>query len=135
MNKRTKATIEIQTQGKPIKDSVRVIVNGREVKPEQHEVGDDKIKVFMNKKETEKLANHIFDKYKKTFKDLAEYDKQEKSVHSIIESGELDLGFCKLVVKEIKGSKGKSHNTIFTRKPFYKLGVKMSKEFKALLNK
>ncbi len=62
-------------------------------------------------------------------------ETEELNTFSIIESGELDLGFCKLVVKEIKGSKGKSHNTIFTRKPFYKLGVKMSKEFKALLNK
>lgn len=61
--------------------------------------------------------------------------EQEKSIQAIIESGELDLGFCKIVKKEIKGGKGKSHGTEFKIGKFYKLGVRMSKEFKALLNK
>lgn len=62
--------------------------------------------------------------------------KQEReSVRAIIESGELDLGFCKIVKKEIRGGKGKSHGTTFKIGKFYKLGVQMSKEFKALLNK
>lgn len=59
----------------------------------------------------------------------------EKNIKAIIENGELDLGFCKIVKKEIKGGRGKSHNTEFKIGKFYKLGVQMSKEFKAIINK
>jgi hypothetical protein len=59
----------------------------------------------------------------------------EKNIKAIIENGELDLGFCKIVKKEIKGGRGKSHNTTFKIGKFYKLGVQMSKEFKAIINR
>ena len=62
-------------------------------------------------------------------------EQEKKAVESLIKSGELDLGFCKIVKKEIKGGRGKSHNTEFKIGKFYKLGVQMSKEFKAIINK
>lgn len=57
------------------------------------------------------------------------------NVQAIIEKGELDLGFCKIVKKEIRGGKGKSHGTEFKIGKYYKLGVIMSESFKKLLNK
>jgi hypothetical protein len=62
--------------------------------------------------------------------------KQEKEiVRLLIENGEIDLGFCKIIKKQINGGRGKSHGTTFKIGKFYKLGVIMSKEFKALINK
>lgn len=58
-----------------------------------------------------------------------------KGREEIMQKGELDLGFCTIYKKEIRGGKGKSHNTKFKIGKFYKLGVKMSKEFKRLINK
>jgi hypothetical protein len=62
-------------------------------------------------------------------------EQQKKAIASIIESGELDLGFCKLLLKPVSGGRGKSHGTNFKIGKFYKLGVIMSKELKALINK
>jgi hypothetical protein len=62
-------------------------------------------------------------------------EQQKKAIASIIQSGELDLGFCKIIKKQINGGRGKSHGTTFKIGKFYKLGVIMSKEFKALINK
>lgn len=59
---------------------------------------------------------------------------QQKCIKSIIESGELDLGFCKIVKKEIKGGKGELRGKAFKRKPFYKLGVTMTRKFRKILN-
>lgn len=72
--------------------------------------------------------------------------EQEKSVHSmlggadtnlennLIKYGEIDLGFCKIIRKEIKGGRGKSHGTPFKIGKFYKLGVQMSHKFKQRIN-
>lgn len=60
--------------------------------------------------------------------------KDEKNIKAIIDSGELDLGFCKLILKEIKGGKGASFGTKFKRKNFYKLSAIMSKEMKKVIN-
>jgi len=62
-------------------------------------------------------------------------EQQKKAIHAIIEMGELDLGFCKIIKKQINGGRGKSHGTNFKIGKFYKLGVIMSKELKALINK
>lgn len=59
----------------------------------------------------------------------------KENIRVLVESGELDLGFCKIVKKQIKGGRGKSHNTEFKIGKHYKLGVIMSEGFKKMLNK
>lgn len=59
----------------------------------------------------------------------------KKGAEDVIEKGELDLGFCKIFKKEIRGGKGKSHGTEFKIGKYYKLGVRMSEEFKSKINK
>lgn len=58
-----------------------------------------------------------------------------KKGEKLIERGEIDLGFCKIFKKEIRGGKGKSHGTEFKIGKYYKLGVRMSEEFKSKINK
>lgn len=62
-------------------------------------------------------------------------EQQRKAIKSIIESGELDLGFCKIVKRHWSGGKGSSSGTVFQRKPFTRLGVVMTPETKDELNK
>lgn len=61
--------------------------------------------------------------------------QQQLAIKSIIDSGELDLGFCKLVKIRMKGGKARSYNTIFKRKDHWKLGVRSSKELREEMNK
>lgn len=61
-------------------------------------------------------------------------EQQRKAVKSIIESGELDLGFCKIVKKHWSGGRGGSGKTIFQRKPFIRLNVLMTPETKKELS-
>jgi len=61
--------------------------------------------------------------------------EQSEAIKSLIESGEIDLGFCTIKKIRVGGGRGKSHNTDFTIKPFFKLGVIMGEELKGLLRK
>ncbi len=59
--------------------------------------------------------------------------QQEKEiVKALIDNGEIDLGFCRLVKKEIKAGVGASHGTRFKRSKHFRLGAYMSKELKDL---
>jgi len=60
---------------------------------------------------------------------------EQQATKELIKNRKLDLGFCTLTIKPVNGGKGKSHNTSFKIGKFYKLGVQMSKEFKAKINK
>lgn len=61
-------------------------------------------------------------------------EEVKRDMATFLNTGELNLGFCKLTKKKIKGSRGKSHGTEFKRKSFYKIGVKMGEEIKRLLS-
>ncbi len=62
-------------------------------------------------------------------------EEQQRQQKTLLEKNELDLGFCKITVKPIKGGRGKSHGTEFKIGKFYKLGIQMSKELRDILNK
>lgn len=60
--------------------------------------------------------------------------QQEQAIHSLIESGELDLGFCKIIKKKMGGGTGRGNGgKLFKKSKYNKLVVELDEKFKYLL--